>query len=711
MARVVLAMSGGVDSSVAAHLLLEQGHDVIGVFMRHGHESPVACSSDQLPIINRLDHKQGCCTAADAEDARRVAERLAIPFYALNLDREFGQIIDYFVEEYTAGRTPNPCVQCNNWIKFGKLFDYADSVDAQYVATGHYARLHQQANPDGTSEASLLRGCDSNKDQSYVLFGIQRRYLSRMLLPVGEYEKPQIRDMAAGLGLNVADKKDSQEICFVTQGRYDEFVRGERKNSGQDRDTSGELVTTDGTVVGQHQGIEGFTVGQRKGLGVALGEPKFVVRIEPDTRRVVLGDRSELTRPSLTAANTNWLVDHEQIPQQCQVQIRYNAPPVEAQVELLPEDRLQVTFDEPQFGVAPARLSSVTMTSARWAAAGSSKRMPMARKQKAWLIVVPAMLLAGVAWLFYFWLFPPFTPPVLPVPNGYDDLLRAAEMLAPRTGFYNEMDETELASVVEQNRPALALAREALQKECMVPINWSPIPADTQANLDRVSSLRELSRAFAAEAKHEIDSENEDLMVTNGLDIIKLAQAGAKGGLVVDSFTCHAIELVGIETLHKQIEGLSHEQCTRLIKELKSTAVAGDTSDDVFQREREYNRRLNGVWTSLVTAAAMRSLDQELKAGFVQVEQQIETKHSLLQTHLALNLHKLDEGTYPQTLDKLVPDYLSEMPQDIFSGKPLIYRLQGEGYLLYSVGPDGKDDNGVAIKTDQTGDLLLESEQ
>src|SRR5688500_16966009 len=206
MARVVLAMSGGVDSSVAAHLLQQQGHDVIGVFMRHGHQSPVACATEAtatspaaLPIVNRLDHKQGCCTASDAEDARRVADRLAIPFYALNLDQEFTRIIDYFVDEYAAGRTPNPCVQCNNWIKFGKLFDYADSVDAEFVATGHYARMATDANGDAT----LLRGQDDSKDQSYVLFGIKRQYLTRMLLPVGDYEKPEIRRLAAGVGLNV----------------------------------------------------------------------------------------------------------------------------------------------------------------------------------------------------------------------------------------------------------------------------------------------------------------------------------------------------------------------------------------------------------------------------------------------------------------------------------------------------------------------------
>ena len=350
MSRVVLAMSGGVDSSVAAHLLCEAGHDVVGVFMRHGQQSPVACATDgdsQLPIVSRLDHKQGCCTAADAEDARRVADRLGIPFYALNLNEEFARIIDYFVDEYTAGRTPNPCVQCNNWIKFGKLFDYADSIGAQYVATGHYARLE----PNATGQPALLRGSDDSKDQSYVLFGIQRELLPRMLLPVGTFEKTEIRRIAGTLGLNVAEKKDSQEICFVTSGRYDDFIRAR----DVDINTAGELVTTDGTVVGQHDGIEGFTVGQRKGLGVALGQPKFVVRIEPDTRRVVLGDREELGRAELTASETNWLVDPNDVPARCLAQIRYNSPPAPATVELLTDQRLTVTFDQPQFGVTPGQ--------------------------------------------------------------------------------------------------------------------------------------------------------------------------------------------------------------------------------------------------------------------------------------------------------------------------------------------------------------------
>ena len=349
-------MSGGVDSSVAAHLLIEQGHEVIGVFMRHGEEAVEACSVDGsqansplLPLLNnRADHKQGCCSASDAEDGRRVADRLGIPFYALNLQAEFRQIIDYFVDEYTVGRTPNPCVMCNNWIKFGKLFDYADSVDAEFVATGHYARL--LPDPDGLSPW-LCRGIDDSKDQSYVLFGIERRYLSRMLLPVGGYEKPKIRAIASGLGLNVAEKKDSQEICFVTSGKHDEFVRGRRT----DIDTAGEIITTDGRIVGEHRGIERFTVGQRKGLGVAMGEPYFVTRIDPGLKQVVIGQRHELATAELTAADTNWLVDPPRGPFRCQAQIRYNAAAVPATAEVLADRRLHVAFDEAPFGIAPGQ--------------------------------------------------------------------------------------------------------------------------------------------------------------------------------------------------------------------------------------------------------------------------------------------------------------------------------------------------------------------
>ena len=358
MARVVLAMSGGVDSSVAAHLLLEQGHDIIGVFMRHGEESAAACDLDSgeanplLPLLqNRADHKQGCCSASDAEDARKVADKLSIPFYALNLQKDFSRIIDYFVDEYTIGRTPNPCVMCNNWIKFGRLFDYADSIDAEYVATGHYARLvHDQQN-----QIRLARGIDGTKDQAYVLFGIEQKYLSRMLLPVGGFPKTEIRDIARGISLRVADKKDSQEICFVTSGHHGDFVRQRRGEI----DLSGEIITTDGTVVGRHSGIENYTIGQRKGLGVALGTPHYVVKINRDARQVVLGSHDELGKKSLQADRTNWLITPEpEKPFRCQAQIRYNSAPQDATAsisEMNGEKILQVTFDQSVHGIAPGQ--------------------------------------------------------------------------------------------------------------------------------------------------------------------------------------------------------------------------------------------------------------------------------------------------------------------------------------------------------------------
>lgn len=365
MARIVLAMSGGVDSSVAAHLLLEQGHDVVGVFMRHGvgqdqEEScrvPLANASPAagpfLPILprgqERLDHKQGCCTARDAADARRVADRLGIPFYALNLDEDFARIVDYFVEDYLSGRTPNPCVMCNNWIKFGKLFEYAAAVGADFVATGHYARLER--GPGG--DVSLWRGLDTQKDQSYVLFGVRREDLPRMMLPLGAYCKQQIRAMAQQWKVLVADKRDSQEICFVTSGEHAEFVKARRPVSCT---TAGEFVTTDGRLVGEHDGIERFTVGQRKGLGIALGEPYFVVRIEPESNRVVLGKRHELACHQLTAQHLNWLDDVPLDPFRCSVQIRYNSGSKPATVcwdEI--GGLLQVRFDDPCFGVAPGQ--------------------------------------------------------------------------------------------------------------------------------------------------------------------------------------------------------------------------------------------------------------------------------------------------------------------------------------------------------------------
>jgi tRNA-specific 2-thiouridylase len=346
-------MSGGVDSSVAAHLLVREGHDVVGVFMRHGQQGDSAeltraGAVSQLPIVAQQGgHKQGCCSALDARDAQRVADQLGVPFYALNFEEEFGQIVDYFVQQYSAGRTPNPCVMCNNWVKFGKLFDYADSIEAEFIATGHYARIGRGE----SGRVELRRGTDTSKEQSYVLFGVQRQQLDRMLLPVGDYRKPQIRALACQLGLDVASKPDSQEICFVPSGDHAQFVKA-RRGSG---DASGQIVTTDGRVVGTHRGIERFTIGQRRGLAVALGEPYYVVRIQADSRRVVIGKYRELARSELVATNVNWLVDRPKGPLSCLAQIRYNSGAVPAMAEPLAEGRLRVEFDQPCFGVAPGQ--------------------------------------------------------------------------------------------------------------------------------------------------------------------------------------------------------------------------------------------------------------------------------------------------------------------------------------------------------------------
>jgi tRNA-uridine 2-sulfurtransferase len=356
MQRVVLAMSGGVDSSAAAHLLLAAGYDVVGVFMRHGEESAASCKASDgsdnplLPILQgRMDHKQGCCSASDAMDARRVADKLSIPFYALDMQSDFRRIVDYFVDEYTHGRTPNPCVQCNNWIKFGRLFDYADSVDAEFVATGHYAQLVTA--DDGPA---LIRGVDSNKDQSYALAGIDRAYLKRMLLPVGKFLKPEIRRLAGEAGLKVADKRDSQEICFVSNGKHAEFVRARAGAK-----TSGDILTTAGVKVGVHQGIEGYTIGQRKGIGVAMKEPYFVVRIDPQTNAVVIGTKDALAESSLIAEGVNWLIDPPTQAFEGFAQIRYNSDPVSARIEPIAAKKFKVHFAAPALGVAPGQLCAV----------------------------------------------------------------------------------------------------------------------------------------------------------------------------------------------------------------------------------------------------------------------------------------------------------------------------------------------------------------
>jgi len=349
--RVVLAMSGGVDSSVSAHLLKREGYEVIGLFMRSGASEVAHCVSDSdrtLPVVDPKGHKQGCCSAADAADARRAADMLDIPFYALNFQDAFRRIKDYFAEEYLAGWTPNPCVMCNNWLKFGRLWSFARQVGADRIATGHYARIRPEHND---KPPSLVRGIDRWKDQSYVLFGIDRGLLDRILFPVGDFTKPEIRRLAHDIGLRLAEKPDSQEICFVPEGDYAKFIE---RHYGP-VDTAGELVDTAGNVVGRHNGYEHFTIGQRKGLGVTFGSPRYVVRIEADTNRVVIGHKQDLGRMELEADRVNWLVSEVSSRFTCTAQIRYQHNEASADVLLLERDRIRVRFLEPQFGVAPGQ--------------------------------------------------------------------------------------------------------------------------------------------------------------------------------------------------------------------------------------------------------------------------------------------------------------------------------------------------------------------
>jgi tRNA-specific 2-thiouridylase len=336
-ARVVLAMSGGVDSSVAAYLLKRQGYEVIGLFMRTG----AAAAEDGSPA-----HKKGCCSALDAGDARRVADRLDIAFYALDFERDFARVMDYFADEYLAGRTPNPCVVCNTWLKFGKLWAYGRQLGADHVATGHYARV--TAGPAGPE---LLRGADPAKDQSYVLFGLDRALLPHLLFPVGAYRKEEVRALAREAGLAVHDKPDSVEICFVPGGDHAAFIRGRRPEAA----TAGTIVDRSGRVLAGHQGFERFTIGQRKGLGFGAAARRYVLEIIPETGAVVVGDPEDLLAPGLVAKRVNWLVDAPAAPLACTARIRYRHAPAAAAVTALPDGGARVEFAEPQSAITPGQ--------------------------------------------------------------------------------------------------------------------------------------------------------------------------------------------------------------------------------------------------------------------------------------------------------------------------------------------------------------------
>ena len=337
-ARVVLAMSGGVDSSVAAYLLKQQGYEVIGLFMRTGVHG---AGDDHTPA-----HKKGCCSALDAGDARRVADRLDIPFYALDFERDFERIIDYFADEYLAGRTPNPCVVCNNWLKFGKLWTYGKQLEADFVATGHYAQIVQR-----NGQPELHRGADPDKDQSYVLGGLRRSLLPHLLFPIGGYPKEEVRAIARRANLAVADKPDSVEICFVPDGDHGALIR--RRRPGLQ--TAGKFVDAEGRELAEHAGFENFTIGQRKGLGYAAGERRYVLRIVPEENTVVLGQREDLLAPGLRASGVNWLIDVPEEPLVCSVKIRYRHAGAAATVTALSDGGARIVFNETQSAITPGQ--------------------------------------------------------------------------------------------------------------------------------------------------------------------------------------------------------------------------------------------------------------------------------------------------------------------------------------------------------------------
>jgi tRNA-specific 2-thiouridylase len=350
--KVIVAMSGGVDSSVAACLLQERGYECVGVFMRVGdphlepdEASPVGTNAQP----RRLKH--GCCAASDALDACTVAGKLDIPFYALDFERDFDRIIEYFVDEYSRARTPNPCVMCNMELKFGKLLRYADMMDAEFVATGHYARILRQE-----GQTHLARSLNRAKDQSYVLFGIRRDDLPRCLFPLGEIgDKGEVRRMAAKLGLRVHDKPESQEICFVQNNDYKQVVRARRPETLR----PGEVHDSAGNLLGTHEGVASYTIGQRRGLGIATGSPIYVTRLDVEANIVTVGPREELLSGGLVADQVNWLTDPPPVGESrpAEIKIRYMHTPAPGEIRVFDNGDVECRFNDPQPAVTPGQVA------------------------------------------------------------------------------------------------------------------------------------------------------------------------------------------------------------------------------------------------------------------------------------------------------------------------------------------------------------------
>ena len=333
--RVLVAMSGGVDSSVAAALLVEQGYDVVGATMK------LFCYGDD-PVPDRP-----CCSLDSINDARRVCERLGVPHYVLNLESAFGRdVVDDFVQQYARGRTPIPCVRCNTFTKFRDLLRKADAVDAEFVATGHYARV---------VDGELRRGLDPLKDQTYFLWGIDRAVVRRMLLPVGGATKAETRATARRLGLDVvAEKVESQDICFVPDGDHAKVI-ARRLGADAPSLARGPVVLSDGRVVGEHDGFARYTVGQRRGVPGGFREPMYVVAIRPEERAVVIGPRAELLGRGVVAREVNWLVDPRGVGARVQVQVRHRSAPAAAELVRAGDDEIELALDEPVAAITPGQ--------------------------------------------------------------------------------------------------------------------------------------------------------------------------------------------------------------------------------------------------------------------------------------------------------------------------------------------------------------------